>query len=880
MDLSVEDLLLPMEGTRIRTLWLDKVAMAHHGLEQLSRSLSSWSCIKELKLDGVRCSEHTDMCCIPILDLRKHNELEILFIVSSSAEDLLLPIDGTRIRTLWLDKVTMAHHGLEQLSRSLSTWSCIKKLKFDGVRCSEHSDMCCIPGLDLRKHNELEILFIAPSSVEYLLLHMEGTRIRKLSLDKVTMAHHGLEQLSRLLSFWSCIQELNLDGVRCSEHTDMCCIPILDLRKQSELEILYIVDLSAEDLLLPLERTRIRTLSLDKVTMAHHGLEQLSRSLSSWSCIKKLNLYGVRCSEHTDMCCIPILDLRKQNELEILYIRDLSVEDLLLPMERTRIRTLSLDKVTMAHHGLEQLSRLLSSWSCIQELNLDGVRCSEHTDMCCIPILDLRKQSELEILYIRDLSVEDLLQPIERTRIRTLSLDKVTMAHHGLEQLSRLLSSWSCIQELNLDGVRCSEHTDMCCIPILDIRKQSELEILYIVDIPVEDLLLPMEGTRIRRLWLNKVTMAHHVLEQLSRSLSSWSCIQELELDGLRYSKQTDMCCIPILDLRKQSELEILYIVDLSVEDLLLPMEGTRIRTLSLDKVPMAHQGLEQLSRSLSSWSCMKEMKFDGVRCSEHADMCCIPGLDLRKHNELELLCIKVSSVEDLLLPMEGTITRTLWLDKVTMTHHGLEQLSRLLSSWSCIKKLKLDGVRCSEHTDMCCIPILDLRKQSELEILYIVDLSAEDLLLPIEGTRIRTLWLDKVTMAHHGLEQLSRSLSSWSCIQELNLDGLRCSEHTDMCCIPGLDLQKHNELELLCIKVSSVEGLLQPNDGTRIRKLSLDKVKMAHHGLEQLSRLLSSWSCIKKLKLDGVRCSEHTDMCCIPGLDLQKHYELELLCI
>ena len=106
------------------------------------------------------------------------------------------------------------------------------------------------------------------------------------------------------------------------------------------------------------------------------------------------------------------------------------------------------------------------------------------------------------------------------------------------------------------------------------------------------------------------------------------------------------------------------------------------------------------------------------------------------------------------------------------MAHHGLEQLSRSLSSWSCIQELELNGLRCSEHTDMCCIPVLDLRKQSELEILYIVDLSAEDLLLPMEGTRIRKLTLYKVTMAHHGLEQLSRSLSSWSCIQELKLDG------------------------------------------------------------------------------------------------------------
>ena len=318
MDLSAEDLLLPIDGIRIRKLTLDNVTMTHNGREQLSRSLSSWSCITELKLDGVRCREHTDMCCIPILDLRKHNKLEILCKADLSVEDLLLPYEGTRNTRLLLMNVTMAHDVLEELSRSLSSLSCIKLLHLDGVRCSEHTDMCCIPVQDLGKHNKLQLLCIVDVSVEDLLLPIEGTRIRELELDKVTMAHHGLEQLSKSLSSWSCITELKLDGVRCSEHTDMCCIPVLDLRKHNKLQLLCLVDVSVEDLLLPIEGTRIRKLALDKVTMAHHGLEKLSRSLASWSCIKELHLDGVRCSEHRDMCCIPVLDLRKHSKLQLL----------------------------------------------------------------------------------------------------------------------------------------------------------------------------------------------------------------------------------------------------------------------------------------------------------------------------------------------------------------------------------------------------------------------------------------------------------------------------------------------------------------------------------------------------------------------------------
>ena len=166
----------------------------------------------------------------------------------------------------------------------------------------------------------------------------------------------------------------------------------------------------------------------------------------------------MRCSEHRDRCCIPVLDLLKHNKLELLYIMALPVEGLLLPMEGTRIRQLALDNVTMAHHELEQLSKSSSSWSSIKQLHLDRVRCSEHRDRSCIPVLDLRKYNELELLRIMALPVEDLLLPMEGARFKLLRLNNVTMVHHGLEQLSRSSSSWSSIKQLELDGVRCSEH--------------------------------------------------------------------------------------------------------------------------------------------------------------------------------------------------------------------------------------------------------------------------------------------------------------------------------------------------------------------------------------------------------------------------------------
>ena len=684
MALPVEGLLLPMEGTRIRELFLDNVKMAHHELELLSRSSSSWSSIKQLHLGGVRCSEHRDRCCIPVLDLRKYNKLELLYIMASPVEGLLLPMEGTKIRELVLDNVTMAHHRLEQLSSSSSSWYSILQLHLGGVRYSEHRDRSCIPVLDLRKHNELELLRIMALPVEGLLLPMEGTRIRQLALVNVAMAHHELEQLSRSSSSWSSIEQLHLNAVRCSEHSDRCCIPVLDLRKHNELELLRIMAFPVESLLIPMEGTKIRELVLVNVTMAHHELELLSRTSSSWSLIKQLHLGGVRCSEHRDRCCIPVLDLRKHNELELLRIMALPVEGLPLPMEGTRIRELFLNNVTMVHHELEQLSRSSSSWSSIEQLHLNAVRCSEHSDRCCIPVLDLRKHNELELLRIMAFPVESLLIPMEGTKIRELVLVNVTMAHHELELLSRTSSSWSSIEQLHLDGVICSEHRDRCCIPVLYLQKHNELELLCIKALPVEGLLIPVEGTRIRQLALDNVTMAYHELELLSRSSSSWSSIEQLHLGGVRCSEHRDRSCIPVLDLRKHNELELLRIMALPVEGLLLPMEGTRIRQLALVNV--------------------------------NRDRCCIPVLDLRKHNELELLRIKASPVEGLLLPLEGNRIRQLAIDNVTMAHHDLEQLSRSSSSWSSIKQLHLNGVRCSEHRDRCCIPVLDLRKHNELE--------------------------------------------------------------------------------------------------------------------------------------------------------------------
>ena len=191
-----------------------------------------------------------------------------------------------------------------------------------------------------------------------------------------------------------------------------------------------------------LEEDKIKEICLAKTTMNHQSLQQLYGSLSSFSVLTILELEHLGCSDH-NWCCIPVIDLQKRNQLTYLDLRDLLVEDLLIPMEGTRITVLGIENVTVAHHGLEQLSRSLSSWSSIKQLQLYGVRCSEHRNRCCIPVIDLQKRNQLTLLDISDLLVEDLLLPNEGARFKLLRLNNVIMAHHGLEQLSRSVSSLS-----------------------------------------------------------------------------------------------------------------------------------------------------------------------------------------------------------------------------------------------------------------------------------------------------------------------------------------------------------------------------------------------------------------------------------------------------
>ena len=306
------------------------------------------------------------------------------------------------------------------------------------------------------------------------------------------------------------------------------------------------------------------------------------------------------------------------------------------------ISSLRLTRVTITHHDLEQLLGSLSSCSCLETLDLDKVKCSEHSHSCCLPVLDLQQHDDLQTLYLRDFSVKGLLLPVERDRLTSLKLDNVTMNHHDLEQLSGSLSSCSCLEILYLDKVKCNEQSHSCCLPVLDLQKHSKLEELRLWNLSVKGLLLPVERDRFTSLWLYNVTMNHQNLEQLLGSLSSCSCLKKLYFYEVKCSEQSHSCCLPVLDLQQHNKLQTLYLRDFSVKGLLLPVERDTLTLLLLSNVTMNHQYLEQLLGSLSSYSCLGNLKLFKVKCSEQSHSCSLPVLDLQKHNTLQRLSIEL----------------------------------------------------------------------------------------------------------------------------------------------------------------------------------------------------------------------------------------------
>ena len=227
-------------------------------------------------------------------------------------------------------------------------------------------------------------------------------------------------------------------------------------------------------------------------------------------------------------------------------------------------------------------------------------------------------------------------------------------------------------------------------------------------------------------------------------------------------------------------------------------------------------QQVHNICESLSSCSGLRNIELrlsshlGSTRLSRHLGS---TVLDLKKHNKLEKLKLYDTSVDSLLLPVKGATITSLGLYNVTMTHWGLEQLVQSLSSTISLETVCLEQVRCSEHRNGICIPVLDLQKHNKLEELSLNDIFVEGLPLPTEGATITSLVLRHVTMAHQGLVQLVETLSSCLCLEKVDLRSVKCSEHDNSVCMPALDQKKHNKLEELSLNDISVKGLLLPTE-------------------------------------------------------------------
>ena len=536
--------------------------MKEHGFDQKDQTSDQiYFCIPHIKIDNYTSNEDIMLICHVMEEYPCNVKSLYLYSCQSQLQTLCSVLQSLKLSQLpSASKNSDSEHSDSEHRHSVEYLPSVSEQR-DSEHSesehsdSEHSDSLSSPVLDLQKHDKLETLVLERLSIEGLLLPVEGARITLLTLVSVTMPHHGCEQLSGSLSSCSHLEDLDLRIVRCREHRDSCCIPVLALQKHDKLKTLKLWRLSIEGLLLPVEGARITSLRLFNVTMTHHGCEQLSESVTSCSHLEYLYLHRVRCREHGDSCCIPVLDLQKHDKLKTLELQYTSIEGLLLPVEGARITSLTLYSVTMTHHDCEQLSGSLSSCSSLKDLDLHTMRCREHCDSCCIPVLDLQKHGKLMKLDLQDLSIEGLLLPVEGARITFLTLDHVTMPHHDCEQLSESLSSCSHLEDLDLRIVRCREHCDSCCIPVLDLQKHYKLKKLWLLSLSIEGLLLPVEGARITLLRLYDVTMPHHGCEQLSADFSSrpeqenWRPFESFLRNKVMCREHSYSSCQPVKDI-------------------------------------------------------------------------------------------------------------------------------------------------------------------------------------------------------------------------------------------------------------------------------------------------------------------------------------------
>ena len=456
--------------------------MKEYGFDQKDQTLDQiYFCIPHIGIDNKTSNEDIILLCHVMEEYPCNVKSLYVNYCQSQLQTLCSGLQSLKLSPLpSVSKNSDCEHSDSEHRHSFKYLPSVSEQRDSEHSDSKHSHSLSYPVLDLQKHNKLKTLQLCYLSIEGLLLPVEGARITSLALSYVTMTHHVCEQLSESLLSSSRLEDLYLIDVRCREHRGSPCLSVLDLEKHDKLETLMLWDISIEGLLLPVEGARITSLYLDVVTMTHHSWEQLSESSTSSSRLEDLHLFDVRCREHSDSSCIPVLDLQKHDKLRELELQYISIEGLLLPVEGARITSLKLVSVTMTHHSCEQLSGYFASSCRLEDLDLIDVRCREHRDSPCLSVLDLEQHGMLETLDLWHLSIEGLLLPVEGAEITSLKLWNVTISHHGCEQLSAdfsylpELQNWRPFKRSFPNEVKCREHSDSSCQPVKDITNFIE----------------------------------------------------------------------------------------------------------------------------------------------------------------------------------------------------------------------------------------------------------------------------------------------------------------------------------------------------------------------------------------------------------------------
>ena len=324
---------------------------------RVGRSVSCATDLQRLELIGMTFS--TKSSSDPVLDLQKHNRLQVLQLNALPISGIQLPSqEESQLRYLELWGLVLSHDNLVQLCGSLTSLSGLMELQLYDLSCSEHSGSRCLSAVDLSKRNRLGRLLLGTLPICGLLLPpQEESQLRDLDLWRLVLSHDNLVQLCSSLTSWSGLERLWLDSLSCSDHSGSRCLSVVDLKKRNTLGQLKLGTLPICGMLLPSQgESQLRGLLLTNLVLSHDSIVQLSRSLSSLFGLENVYLTNLSCSDHSGNCCLPVIDLQKNHKLHWLTLEEMSVECLLSPTQLNQTDRIFED------YNLSRVSMPTRSW--------------------------------------------------------------------------------------------------------------------------------------------------------------------------------------------------------------------------------------------------------------------------------------------------------------------------------------------------------------------------------------------------------------------------------------------------------------------------------------------------------------------------------------